>query len=61
MHATTTSTPELFLAALIDVGPGRSKIFGNSADEFLKVHRRGSSDANVTEGSGGVWERLHCD
>jgi hypothetical protein len=35
MQATTTSTPEQFLAALIDFGQGRSKIFGNSADEYL--------------------------
>jgi len=58
---TTTSTPEQFLAALTDFGPGRSKLFGNSADEYLKVHRRGPSDADVTEGSGGIWERLHYD
>ena len=61
MHQTTTSTPEQFLAALIDFGPGRSKLFGNSADDYLKVHHRGPSDADVTEGSGGVWERLHYD
>jgi hypothetical protein len=61
MHATTNSTPEQFLAALIDFGPNRSKIWGNSAHQYLKVHRRGSSDADVTEGSGGVWERLHYD
>jgi len=60
-HQTTTSTPEQFLAALIDFGPGRSKIFGNSADGYLKVHHRGHTDADVTEGSGGVWERLHYD
>src|SRR4029079_5882781 len=61
MHQTTTSTPEQFLAALIDFGPGRSKIFGNSADGYLKVHRRGPDWADVTEGSGGTWERLHYD
>jgi len=61
MHQTTTSTPEQFLAALIDFGPGRSKLFGNSADEYLKVHYRGSSAADVTEGSGGIWERLRYD
>lgn len=60
-HQTTTSTPEQFLTALVDFGPGRSKIFGNSANEYLKVHSRGTSDADVTEGSGGVWERLHYD
>jgi len=61
LHQTTTSTPERFLAALIDFGPGRSKIFGNSADDYLKVHQRGATDADVTEGSGGIWERLHYD
>ena len=60
-HQTTTSTPEQFLAALTDFGPGRSKLFGNSADEYLKVHDQGPSSADVTEGSGGVWERLHYD
>ena len=61
LHQTTTSTPEQFIAALTDFGPGRSKIFGNSADEYLKVHRCGGSEADVTEGSGGIWERLHYD
>jgi hypothetical protein len=61
MHETTTATPQEYVAALTDFGPGRSKLFGNSADEYLKVHRRGSSDADVTEGSGGIWERLHYD
>ncbi len=61
LHGTTTSTPEEFLAALTDFGPGRSKLFGRSADEYLKVHRRGPADADVTEGSGGIWERLHYD
>jgi len=61
MHQTTTSSPEQFLAALIDFGPGRSKLFGNSADAYLKVRHRGASDADVTEGSGDIWERLHYD
>src|SRR6201988_2782819 len=61
MHQTTTSTPEQFIAGLTDFGPGRSKLFGNSADEDLEVHRRGPADADVTEGSGGIWERLHYD
>ncbi|MBV9340025.1 MAG: hypothetical protein JO159_03940 [Acidobacteria bacterium] len=61
MHQTTTSTPEQYIAGLTDFGPGRSMIFGNSADEYLKVHSRGSSQADVTEGSGGIWERLHYD
>jgi hypothetical protein len=60
-HETTTLTPEQYVAGLTDFGPGRSKLFGNSADEYLKVHRRGRSEADVTEGSGGIWERLHYD
>ena len=58
---TTTATPEQFLAALTDFGPGRSKVFGNSSDEYLKVHDEGPTEADVTEGSGNVWERLHYD
>jgi hypothetical protein len=61
LHRTTTLTPEQYVAGLTDFGPGRSKLFGNSADEYLKVHDRGSSQADVTEGSGGIWERLHYD
>src|SRR5258708_25253558 len=61
LHQTTTSTPEQYVAGLTDFGPGRSKLFGNSADEYLKVHHRGRSEADVTEGSGGIWERLHYD
>ena len=61
MHQTTTSTPEQYIAGLTDFGPGRSKLFGNSADEYLKVHDFGRSQADVTEGSGGIWERLHYD
>jgi hypothetical protein len=61
LHATTTATPEQFLAALTDFGPGRSKIFSNSADDYLQVHAQGPQYADVTEGSGGVWERLHYD
>jgi hypothetical protein len=61
LHQTTTSTPEQYVAGLTDFGPGRSKLFGNSADEYLKVHHQGPSEADVTEGSGGIWERLHYD
>jgi hypothetical protein len=61
MHATTVATPEQYTAALTDFGPGRSQIFGNSADSYLKVHEEGPGHADVTEGSGGVWERLAYD
>ena len=60
-QTTTTSTPEQFIAGLTDFGPGRSKIFPNSADGDLKVHDQGPTEADVTEGSRGVWERLHYD
>jgi len=61
LHETTTATPEQFVAALTDFGPGRSKLFGNSADAYLKVHDEGPQYADVTEGSRGTWERLHYD
>ena len=61
LKQTTTATPEQFVAGLTDFGPGRSKLFGNSADEYLKVHSLGRTEAHVTEGSGRIWERLHYD
>jgi hypothetical protein len=60
-HQTTTSTPEQFIAGLTDFGPGRSEIFGNSADDYLEVFSQGATEADVKEGSKGVWERLHYD
>ena len=60
-HETTTATPEQYVAGLTDFGPGRAKLFGNSADGYLEVHSMGTTEADVTEGSGGVWERLHYD
>jgi hypothetical protein len=61
LHRTSTLTPEQYIAGLTDFGPGRSRLFGNSADEYLKVHYKDASLADVTEGSGGIWERLHYD
>jgi len=61
LHQATTATAAQYVAGLTDFGPGRSKLFGNSADEYLKIHSRGPSEADVTEGSGGIWERLHYD
>jgi hypothetical protein len=60
-HQTTTATPEQFIAGLTDFGPGRSELFKNSNDAYLKVHNMGPHRADVTEGSGGVWERLYYD
>jgi hypothetical protein len=61
LHETMSATPEQFVAGLTDFGPGRSELFGNSSDEYLKVHDQGPDWADVTEGSGGVWERLSYD
>jgi hypothetical protein len=61
LHQTTSATPEQFLAGITDFGPGRSKIFPNSADGYLKVHSQTPGQADVTEGSSGIWERLHYD
>jgi hypothetical protein len=60
-HQTTTATPEQFIAGLTDFGPGRAELFENSADGYLKVHDQGTTEADVTEGSAGVWERLRYD
>jgi hypothetical protein len=60
-HKTTTATPEQYIAGLTDFGPGRAELFGNSADSDLEVHSIGTTEADVTEGSAGVWERLHYD
>jgi hypothetical protein len=57
----TTLTPEQYIGGLTDFGPGRAKVFSNSADDYLKVHHAEAAEADVTEGSGGVWERLHYD
>ena len=58
---TTTVTPEQFIAAVTDFGPGRSEIFGNTDDSRLKVHDQGPDWADVTEGKGPAWERLRYD
>jgi hypothetical protein len=58
-HATTSATPEQYVAGLTDFGPGRAELFGNSADDYLQVHSMGATEADVTEGSGGIWEREH--
>ncbi|BBX45331.1 hypothetical protein GCM10009641_20780 [Mycobacterium cookii] len=60
-HRSTISTPGEFIAGLTDFGPGRSELFPNSADADLRVHYKGARGADVTEGSGGIWERLHYD
>jgi hypothetical protein len=56
-HANTTATPEQYIAGLTDFGPGRAELFGNSADSYLEVHSTSATEVDVTEGSGGVWER----
>jgi hypothetical protein len=61
LEETTTATPEQFVAALTDFGPGRRELFPNSTDQDLKVHDQGPTEADVTEGSNGIWERLQYD
>jgi hypothetical protein len=61
LHETTTATPEQFVAGLTDFGPGRAELFGNSADADLQVHDKSATQADVTEGSRGIWERLQYD
>ena len=61
LHQTTSATPGLFLAALTDFGPDRSELFGYSSGQYLEVHGEGPGQADVTEGSNGIWERLDYD
>lgn len=64
IKAKTTISPEQFLVALTDFGPGRETIWGNSQSKHFIIHKLGATKADVTEGSnafGGVWERLHYD
>ena len=51
LHETTTATPEQVVAALTDFGPGRSAIFGRSADEYLKVHDQGPDHGPIPTAS----------
>ncbi|MFI1989111.1 SRPBCC family protein [Actinoplanes sp. NPDC020271] len=57
----STATPEQLLAGITDFGPGRQELFANSSDAGLTVHATGPDWADVTEGGGGVWERLRYD
>jgi len=54
LQRTTTATPAQYVAGLTNFGAGRSQLFENSDDAYLKVHHRGRSQADVTEGSGGI-------
>jgi hypothetical protein len=55
--------PDVFVTALTDFGPGRAEVFGNNAADDLRVHERGETWAEVTEGSttGPVWQRSRYD
>ncbi len=61
LSTTTTATPEKFIAALTDFGPGRSEIWGLTDPKYQQIHHVGDHTADVTEGSGGIWERLAYD
>jgi len=61
LHQTTSATPAQFLAALTDFGPDRPELFGHSSGQYLEVHGEGPGQADVTEGSNGIWERLDYD
>jgi hypothetical protein len=61
LNETTTATPEQLVAGLTAFGPGRSELFARSVDQYLEVHDQGPGRADVTEGSGSIWERLHYD
>src|SRR6201987_5679126 len=60
-HQITKLTAQQYVAGLTDFGANRSKLFGNSANEYLKVHQLDRTKADFTEGSKGIWERLQYD
>ena len=58
---TTTSTPSSSSPGSPTSDRAARSSLSNSADRYLKVHHQGPPEADVTEGSGGIWERLHYD
>jgi hypothetical protein len=57
----TSLTPQQHIGGLTDFGLERSKVFSNSADDYLLVHHLRSRADDVTEGNGRLWQRLHYD
>jgi len=60
----TSITPQEFIDALTDFGPNRDLLWAHSKSEYLIVHAKDETSADVTEGSaafGGAWERLRYD
>ena len=60
-HRSTVSHPGAVHRRAHRLRTGPFGAVSNSADGDLKVHHKGARDADVTEGSGGIWERLHYD
>ena len=62
---TTPVAPERVLEAAIDFSPRRAELWPDVHVEYLEVHERGETFAEVTEGNpwaiGYVWERLRYD
>ena len=54
---------EVFIRALTEFGPNRSKIWGNSSPRLFELHRQGPDWAEVTEGtaSAAIWQRYRYD
>jgi hypothetical protein len=62
IRQSTTVSLNRFVAALINFGPGRGKIFANGHGHWVRVNVRGDTWTDVIEGSSGArWERLRCD
>jgi hypothetical protein len=63
VRASGAVSPERFVAALTDFGPGRAEVWGNSDPRNFAVHGLGDTWAEVTEGTaaGRVWQRLRYD
>lgn len=57
----TTASPERVLRALTDFSPDRADLWPNVDKSSFTVQSMGTSTAEVTEGSHGVWERGRYD
>jgi hypothetical protein len=59
--ADTTVPPQAVIGALTDFSDARFALWPNVDRRYYRVHSVSGTDAEVTEGSRGVWERTRYD
>jgi hypothetical protein len=60
-HQTTTSTSEQYVAGSPTSGRAARSVLATAPTSTSRCIAGGRTEADVTEGSGGIWERLHYD